>query len=440
MTSTIYFDGMNLGLKRGTGVATYGRVLAQLTQSLGHRTGVLYTLHRDLPERPLDREVAFFDDDAYTMPAFGKRLYHASSIASGLVTAAFGVRPQQLVRNGVVVTRPFDATWVESDDIFSSRDIFDRARAFYTLSRSFLPVQFRTRPDIFHWTYPLPMRANARANLYTVHDLVPVRLPYTTLDWKRYYIHSMRKILRKADHIVTVSEHSKRDIMALFGVEERRITNTYQAVNIPKAYLERPKDAIAAELAGVFGLDHGGYLLFYGSLEPKKNVQRIVQAYLASGVKLPLVIVMAQNWQSDEEARLLNQILDEDRVYDRSKERRRIRRYEYLPFRLLTTLIQGARALVFPSLYEGFGLPVLEAMTMGTPVITSNTASIPEIAGDACLCVDPYSVDAIRDAITAVCHDDDLRAGMSQKGLERAKLFSPEIYRGRIAELYKAYL
>lgn len=437
---SIYFDGMNLGLKRGTGVATYGRVLAQLTQSLGHRTGILYSLRRDLPRQELDREVAFFDDEAYTMPVVAERFRHASAIAGGLVTAAFGVTPQQLVRNGVVITRPFEATLVDSDEIFSARDIFDRGRVHYALSRSFMPVRFPARPDIFHWTYPLPMRTNARANLYTVHDLVPVRLPYTTLDWKRYYISSMRAILRKADHIVTVSEHSKRDIMTLFGVEERRITNTYQAVNIPKAYLDRSRDVIASELAGVFGLDDGGYLLFYGSFEPKKNIQRIVQAYLASGVKLPLVIVVAQNWQSDEEARLLNQILDEDRVYDRSKERRRIRRYEYMPFRLLTTLIQGARALVFPSLYEGFGLPVLEAMTMGTPVVTSNTASIPEIAGDACLCVDPYSVDAIRDAIIAVCQDDDLRAAMSKKGPERAKLFSPEIYRERISELYKAYL
>ncbi|HEY0104557.1 MAG TPA: glycosyltransferase family 1 protein [Rhizomicrobium sp.] len=425
----IYFDGLNLGLKRGTGVATYTRVLAGLTRDMGHETGILYSLRRNLPSRQIEREVAFFDDPPEIALPRGLR---ALASLGGYASAMTGVRPQKLSREGIVITRPFRDSWVESDDVFAARRIFDRARGLFVLSDRLLRVRFDEPPDLFHWTYPLPIAANARANIYTVHDLVPIRLPYTTLDWKRYYIAAMRKILAKADHVVTVSENSKRDIMTTFGVEERRITNTYQAVNIPRAYLDRAPDTIADELAGIFGLEMKNYFLFYGSFEPKKNIGRIVQAYLASKVDIPLVIVVAQSWQNDEESRLLDQVLEEDRL----NKRKRIRRYEYLPFALLISLIQGARALVFPSLYEGFGLPVLEAMTLGTPVITSNTSSTPEIAGDAALTVDPYDVGAIRDAIAALGRDKDLCAELSMKGAARAQAFSLEAYGRTMAALY----
>lgn len=436
MPKTVYFDGMNLGILRGTGVATYTRVLANMAQAMGSRTGVLYSQNRRLPRKALDQEVAFFDVAPSERLPFHQRVLESLTHAKDIGAILSGVAPRRLTRNGAVVTRQFEATFVNSDDIFTAYRVFDLARAQFVALGRRMPVNFPQRPDLFHWTYPLPMKANARANIYTVHDLVPVRLPYTTLDWKRYYLRAMRKIAKTADHIVTVSEHSKQDIMTYFGVEERRITNTYEAVDIPAVYKDRPKSLIADELSGIFGLGYGEYLLFFGSMEPKKNINRIVQAYLASKVDIPLVVVVAQSWQSEEEGRLLNQIIDEDRVYDRSKERRRIRRYEYMPYRLLVSLIQGARAVVFPSLYEGFGLPVLEAMTLGTPVITSNTSSLPEVAGEACITVDPYSVDAIRKAIVAVCADGDLCTGLAEKGLIQAERFSLDAYRSRIGNLY----
>ncbi len=433
----VCFDGLNLGLKRGTGVATYSRVLANLTRQSGHKTGILYALGHRLARRPLEREVSFFDEaQDVELPKW----LHTVLDTLAVPGTAFGVRPQRLANQDVVVTRQFEATWVESDAVYAALRIFDRARASFATTEKLMYIRLDEKPDLFHWTYPLPILAKARANIYTVHDLVPIRLPYTTMDWKRYYIRSMREILKRADHIVTVSEHSKRDIMALFGVEEARITNTYQAIDIPQALIDRPEDVIANELAGVFGLEKGRYLLFYGSLEPKKNVNRIVQAFLGSKIDMPLVVVVAQNWAADEEARLLNQILEEDKIYDRSKERRRIRRYEYLSFRLLMTLVQGARAVVFPSLYEGFGLPVLEGMTLGTPVITANTSSTPEIAGDACLLVDPYKVDDIRRAMVAIAEDDDLYRELSRRGLAQAARFSRDVYGGRMAELYSRFL
>jgi glycosyltransferase involved in cell wall biosynthesis len=109
---------------------------------------------------------------------------------------------------------------------------------------------------------------------------------------------------------------------------------------------------------------------------------------------------------------------------------------DYLPFRLLMALVRGARAVLFPSLYEGFGLPVLEAMSMGTPVLASNVASLPEVVGDAALLVDPYDVRAIAEAIAKLEADADLSADLSARGPKQAALYSAEAYRARLVGLY----
>ncbi|HEY5048390.1 MAG TPA: glycosyltransferase family 1 protein [Rhizomicrobium sp.] len=433
MTKRIMYDGLNLGLRHGTGVATYTRVLVQLARELGHETGILYNRFRSMPKKRLDREIAFFDDPE---PKGAAAVLRNVPLGLSCLTGFMGVQPTEIRPSGAVITRALGANWVASDRLYAAKNIFDRARGYFLLSGNLLDVRLPCKPDLFHWTYPLPMRGNARANIYTIHDVIPLRLPYTTLDWKRYYLDSMRAVIAKADHIVTVSENSKRDVMSLFDIEESRITNTFEAVSIPDAFVKRPIDSIADELAGAFGLDIGNYLLFYGSMEPKKNIGRVIQAYLAANIDMPLVIVVAQSWLAEDDTRLLKQMLrEEDGTYQT-----KIRRYGYLPFPMLMTLVKGARAVLFPSLYEGFGLPILEAMTLGTPVITSTESSIPEVAGDAAIMVDPYDIDAIKAAIVSVSADTGLCKELAQKGLARAAHFSIENYRDRLGRLYASFL
>jgi glycosyltransferase involved in cell wall biosynthesis len=428
MARRIFFDGLNLGLRHGTGVATYTRVLVRLSKELGYENGALHATRRRLPRDPVAREIAFFDAPPVNEPPFAVRaLVGAGDYLSGVA----GVRPRQVPVSGTVITEALGTRWAPTDHVYAAPRVFDQSRGYFSLFKRPLSVTLPLDVDLFHFTYPMPIRTNARANIYTVHDLIPLRLPYTTLDWKSFYLRSMREVLARADHVVTVSENSKRDIMELFGVDERRITNTYQAVHIPERLAGRSDDEIAAQVGGTFGLDHRRYFLFYGSLEPKKNLGRVVESYLAANVDMPLVIITGQSWLGEDEVRLLKEI--EKAADGREK---RIHRYEYLPFPLLMTLVQGARAVLFPSLYEGFGLPVLEGMSLGTPVITSKVSSVPEVAGDAAIMVDPYSTDEISAAIRALAHDHDLWADMQARGIERAKLFSPEIYREKLRTLY----
>ena len=290
-----------------------------------------------------------------------------------------------------------------------------------------------------HWTYPLPLRAVGTRNIYTLHDLVPLRLPYTTLDNKRRYFRLNRLLGRRADHIVTVSEASRRDIINLLGLPEDKVTNTYQAVDIPRQFTDVPMAAVEAEVRGSFGLEAGTYWLFFGAIEPKKNVGRMIQAFLASGVEGPLVIVGKKAWKSEEELRLMfddhvRYLVQEGMTL---RTRHKVMLLDYAPFRLLVNLIRGARAVLFPSLYEGFGLPALEAMLLGTPVITSDTASMPEVVGDAAVTIDPYDISALVQAIQAVDRDEVLRARLAHAGPQRAALFSPERYAARLAALYR---
>ena len=119
------------------------------------------------------------------------------------------------------------------------------------------------------------------------------------------------------------------------------------------------------------------------------------------------------------------------------RRQRQVRRLEYLPRDQLITLIRGARALLFPSIYEGFGLPVIEAMALSTPVVTSNASSLPEVAGDAALLVDPYSIDDIARAIRTIEADADLRGALVERGRQQAKKFAPSAYDERLRQLYE---
>ncbi|MEM1194988.1 MAG: glycosyltransferase family 1 protein [Pseudomonadota bacterium] len=422
--ASVLIDGFNLGMAKGTGIATYARNLSfELTNS-GHDVSVLYGQSiSDLDENLL-REIAFFDPIDKPRKKLGKVI---EAIGKALRTP-LTVRPNELRLTGAVVKDSFAERLPKFSKIYNSHDLFNRSAIGFRIGRGMTRVEMPQSIDLAHWTYPLPIAVKGAANIYAMHDLVPLRLPYTTLDDKRHYLKLMRRIARQADHIVTVSETSKRDIMELLGVEESRITNTYQSVQLPEAATAFNDTEVANIIEDGLGIPFKGFYLFWGSIEPKKNIYRLIEGYLASGIEAPLVIVGAQAWKAEDQLRLIR---------DHEMEgKKRIIELSYAPQTMLIHLIRGARAALFPSLYEGFGLPALEAMTLGTPVITSNTASLPEVVGDAALTVDPYNSQDIAQALRVMDSDEDKRADFAKRGLERVKLFSPDMYRERLETLY----
>jgi glycosyltransferase involved in cell wall biosynthesis len=427
-------DGFNLALPRGTGVATYGRVLSQALRGLGRSIDLIYGLDvpRGAPEAL--RETLFF-----------ARLGEGRSggEAPGKVTLrqtlrrAFlspGVRePLEIPVTGRVVLEGLSERLPAFDRLFTLGSLFHLGARHFRRYGRFMTVRLPDPPAIMHWTYPLPLRLEGALNLYTVHDLVPLRLPFTTLDDKVYHDRLIRQCLASADHVITVSEASRRDILDLFPIDPDRVTNTYQAAAAPEA---APDEAtLAVRLRALFDLKPQGYFLFFGAIEPKKNVGRLIEAYLAAEVQTPLVLVGPRAWLADGELRLL-----EGGHGTRLAGAERIRRIDYLPSGHLQTLVRGARAVLFPSLYEGFGLPALEAMALGAPLMASNVAAIPEVVGEAGRLVDPYDVGAMTRALKALDGDAALRSRLAAAGRERAALFSLDAYQGRLAALHARLL
>jgi glycosyltransferase involved in cell wall biosynthesis len=400
---------------------------------LGYEIGVVYGMPLPSTEDPLLQEVLFFDQ---------MRASNRGATASPLRTLAnylsyFSViNPSPLHLGNVVITEEFKDRLPELDRAYFVPNLFDNASWFFQGTGRLVRMSLDTQPDIFHFTYPVPIKGSSGRNIYTIHDLMPLRMPFATMDNKRQILKLLKTVTKTADHIITVSEKSRQDIIRFLGVDENRVTNTYQAVMFPQKYLERSDEMVANFLDARYGLEMYGYLIFFGAVEPKKNVGRLIDAFLFSGVDIPLVMIMGSGWDNALETARLS----EHKATPRGQTGSMIRSLNYVDRSTLLTLIRGARALVFPSLYEGFGLPVLEAMTLGTPVVASAKGGLEEVTGEAALLVDPYDVDDIARGITAIVSDPDLRGQLRRHGVAQAAKFSIANYQERVESLYASLL
>ncbi len=425
----VMIDGYNLAMPRGTGVSTYGYQLAATLGNMGIAVDGLYGLRMGFARKL--REIMFFESLAHEhltrTPRQGGWRW-MGELGGGILPP----RARLVPRTGRVITANFSNRLPDYGRLFSIPDLFERANRHFKRFRTFLTVSVPNPPEIMHWTYPVPVRLAGAKNIYTLHDLVPLKLPFASGDNKRHYFRLIRETVRSADHLVTVSDASAADIKDLFKFRHAKLTNTFQAVRLPSAVTAETEDEVAQTVKGVFNLPHRGYFLFFGAIEPKKNVGRLLEAYLSLGTETQLVIVGTKSYNSDEELRLLQR----DETAPLRANFRRVRRLDYLPRSLLMRLVRGARAVVFPSLYEGFGLPVLEAMLVGTPVLTARNSSLTEVAGDAALFVDPYSVPSIAAGLRALDTDAELRARLAAAGPAQAARFSVDAYQARLAAMY----
>lgn len=426
MALRIAIDGYNLAMQRGTGVATYGFALAKQITSLGHIAEGVFGI--SVGKDPATRELAFFDQFARER----RETRWQSRIRSSrtFIRACLPAKLVEVPISDAVAKESYAERLPPLDRIWSSPELFDVARRHFKTFGRFLTVRMPSPPDIMHWTYPVPVQLAGSRNIYTLHDLVPLRLPYTTADYKKEYYRLIERCVADSVHICTVSEASRDDILTRFPVSPDKVTNTYQAAIIPEEVMASDAQADARMVEGIFGLKHRGYFLYFGAIDPKKNLGRVVEGYLSTRSETPLVIVGGRNWGEDAQFKGDGVNIYGHQVNDR------IKRLDYLPKPLLFRLIGGAKAVVFPSLFEGFGLPALEALELGTPVITSNVSSLPEIVGDAGLLVDPYSVVEIGDAILRLDGDPGLCADLISKGRKQADKFSKEAYGRQLATMY----
>jgi glycosyltransferase involved in cell wall biosynthesis len=249
----------------------------------------------------------------------------------------------------------------------------------------------------------------------TIHDLGYLHFPQAHPPLARLYLDlSTRWNARVATHVIADSQATKDDLVRHYGTSPDKITVAYPGRD---ENLRRVDDPSAIEAVKRQHNISGEYLLYIGTLQPRKNIARLIRAFSALHARhstLHLVLAGGKGWRYDDifaEVKRLgleSQVLFPGRVAEEDK----------------ATLLSGAKALVFPSLYEGFGLPVVEAMQCGTPVICSNTSSLPEVASEAALLVDPLDVDALTQAMARLLDDADLRRTLIERGYAQAQKFS----------------
>lgn len=245
--------------------------------------------------------------------------------------------------------------------------------------------------------------------------------------------HGAGRMLRRAAAVTTLSEYSKRCIVEAFGVDPARVHVTYSGCNLD-VYNEQYEQGQTQGLLDELKVRQP-YLLFVGGQSPRKNLPRIISAFGAARRegKLPHSLVLAGPLEP------LNAEVAE--AIDRSECQASIQRLGYVPDDAIPHLYRGADALIFTTLFEGFGIPVVEAMACGTPVLTSTTSSLPEVAGDACMLVDPRSHEGICQGILRLLEEGgQARATRSQRGLVQARRFSWTRCAQKHVEIYRQVL
>ena len=280
-----------------------------------------------------------------------------------------------------------------------------------------LSAELRKNPvDVLHVQFTAPPFCPCPV-VVSIHDLSFEHLPQTFNRRSRTQLRlTVRHSARRAAKILTLSEHTRRDVIETYGVAPDVVSAIPLAA--PAHFGPVTHDKELQRVRHTYGID-GDYVLSVGSIQPRKNLVRLIKAYAAlrgarAGNKCPkLVIVGKCAWLYDETLRALEQTGVEDSVVLTG----------YVPEPDLPALYSGALCFIYPSYFEGFGLPPLEAMKCGAPVIVGNATSLPEVVGEAALKVDPFDVSAIAAAMDQLINNSELRAELRVKGLARAKMF-----------------
>ncbi len=311
------------------------------------------------------------------------------------------------------------------------RAIPETARPYSLREQLRVPLDLRREGiDLFHAPhYVLPPLTPCKS-VVTIHDCIHLRFPQY-LPNRLAYAYARSSLwfaTHRSNRVLTVSEASKRDILRYFRIPEAKINVIHNAID--ERFGEAPTPDEIERVRERYQLN-APYVLYAGNIKPHKNLERLIEAFhtLRHDSDLEHVKMLIIGDEISKYATLR-------RAVHKYKLHKHVRFFGFVPDKTLAVLYRLARVFVFPSLYEGFGLPPLEAMASGTPVITSNVSSLPEVVGDAAILIDPLDPGAIADAMRRVLIDSALRETLREKGLQRVREFSWERSVRRVREIY----
>ncbi len=344
---------------------------------------------------------------------------------SGIVPAKAGIQEfRSRIGSGIAEAANFEADLIPLHRLWTQYGLAKRTFLEKDLDVLFIPAH----------TLPL-FRKPGLKTVVTVHDLGAEYLPRTHQLKQRLYLNFMtHRQLKSATHIIAVSKSTREDLINKVGIPADKITVVYEGYN--EKLFKPVRGSQLGQTLKKYNLEDQNYFLFVGTIQPRKNLEQLIKAYAkfikqgATGFqgdaltyvkaspykKLQLVLAGSKGWLADE-------------IYSLPQElgiEKQVKFLGYVPDEELPALYSGALAFLYPSLFEGFGLPILEAMACGCPVLTSNTSSCPEVAGNAAIIVNPYQEEEISKGISKLTSDPKLRKELSNKGFSQIKKFSWE--------------
>ena len=308
-------------------------------------------------------------------------------------------------------------------------------RVYLYLTKKFnIPYNyfFRPKADLYHFMgYIVPYSIKGKVIL-TVYDLVVELFPETMEEKNRELLRKeMQRSIKRADHIITISNSAKAELINVLGVNAENIDIISPGVDYD-VFNARINDEMKRKIKQKYDLPDE-YILYLGTLEPRKNISSLIKAFIKlkkeKKISEKLVIAGKKGW-------LFSEIFDLIKSLDLENE---VILTDYVDESDKPAIYQNAKLFVFPSLYEGFGMPILEAMAAGIPVITSNTSAMPEVAGDAAILVNPLSIEEISEAMLEVMNNDKLSNELISKGFDQCKKFTWSNSANKLVEIYKKY-
>ncbi|MCS6823719.1 MAG: glycosyltransferase family 4 protein [Cytophagaceae bacterium] len=285
--------------------------------------------------------------------------------------------------------------------------------------------------DTIFTTSPLSIKAPKKIRLIqTIHDCIPLLTLTHNGDNPLVFHRRIKNTLEYSDKVVSVSEYSKLETLKLFPNYQDKIEVTYQPVPIYPEEEEESKDPLVQKaILESYKLEKNGYFFYVGFLEKRKNIENIVNAHSAVSdkLKIPMVFAGEIDWSDRDIVKTIT-----------NARKKNIRYIGHISTLAKLVLIRNAAAFVFASKYEGFGLPPVEAMKLGCPVISSKTSSLKEVCGDAGILVDPNNISEIADAMTTIVENPSLRDSLIERGYKRAEFFSFDNYKARLVKVLES--
>lgn len=297
--------------------------------------------------------------------------------------------------------------------------------------------------DIYHGLsneIPAGIQHTSIKSVVTIHDLIFERYPkqYKPID-NAIYRKKFNNACKHADKVIAISEQTKQDIIQYYGTAEEKIVVCYQSCN--PIFEQKITDAEKQRIKGKYKLPDT-YFLYVGSVIERKNLLNICKALkeLQPTIKIPLVVIgTGREYMQVVKAFVSENGLTQDVIF-LSEQDATIDDADFRSAKDFPAIYQSAIAMIYPSVYEGFGIPILEAMWSGTPVITSNTSCMPETGGDAAYYIDPYAVADIAKAMTRIATDQQVRSEMARKGYVQAQKFTPASCAAAVMQVYESLL